>query len=191
MIIIKKATKRGIQALSIKLLGMLEDETSQVYRDNVTKFGIPSEVVREAFSEKSLLEAAVSGKSTFYLALGDGREIVGFAQTVQNDAKTVELDRIVVFPEYTRKGIGTRILNRVVRDAKLRKADAIAVNAGRDEAHARRFYEKNGFSAVKEETVEYPWGSKITLVTYRLQLGHGRKPKADEKPSFLGVKKIY
>ncbi len=136
MIIIKKATKRGIQALSIRLLGMLEDETSQVYRDNVAKFGIPSEVAREAFSEKSLLGVAASGKSTFYLALGDGREIVGFAQTMQNDAKTVELDRIVVFPEYARRGIGTRILNRVVRDARLRKADAIAVNAGKEEAHA-------------------------------------------------------
>jgi ribosomal protein S18 acetylase RimI-like enzyme len=183
MVTIRKATKHNIQALSVKLLGLLEDETSQVYQDNVAKFGIPSEVVREAFSEKALLEVAASGKSTFYLALEDGREIVGFAQTVQKDAKTVELDRIVVFPEYARKGIGTRILNRVIRDARLRKADAIVVNAGKDEAHARRFYEKNGFSAVKEETVEYPWGSKITLVAYRLQLEHGRKPKANIEPA--------
>ncbi len=183
MISIRRATERDIQALSAKLLGLLEDETSQVYRDNVAKFGIPSEVVRKAFSEKALLEATASGKSTFYLALENRREIVGFAQMVQKDAKTVELDRIVVFLEYARKGIGTRILNKVVRDTRLVKADAIIVNAGKDETHARRFYERNGFSAVKEEVVEYPWGSKVTLVTYRLRLGHGRETKADEKPA--------
>ena len=170
MITVRRATEQGVQALSKKLLSLLEDETSQVYQDNVAKFGVPSEVVREAFSEKALLEAAATGKSRFYLAIEDAREIVGFAHTVRKDAETVELDRIVVFPDYARRGIGTRILNRVVRDARLSGAGTIVVNAGKDETHARRFYEKNGFAAVKEEAVEYPWGSKITLVTYRLQL---------------------
>jgi len=178
MVTISKANESGIRALSKKLLSLLEDKTSQVYRDNVTKFGIPVEYVREAFSEVTLLEAAASGKSAFYLALNEGHEILGFAQTVQREDDTVELDRIVVFPEYTRKGIGTMVLNRVIEDAKLKKAHVIVVNAGKDEAHARRFYEKNGFSAVKEETVEPPWGGRITLVTYRLQLEHEQNTKA-------------
>jgi len=183
MITVRRATEHGIQALSRKLQCLLEDKTSEVYQDNVAKFGIPSEIVREVFSEKALLEAAASGKSTFYLALGDKRGIIGFAQTVQHGLGTVELDRIVVFPEYARKGIGTQILNRVVRDARLKKADAVVANAGKDEAHARRFYEKNGFEAVKEETVEYPWGTRITLVTYRLQLEHNCRQKASKKPA--------
>jgi len=183
MITVYRATERGVQALSRKLQCLLEDKTSELYQDNVAKFGIPSEIVREAFSEKALLEAAASGKSCFYLALGDKREIVGFAQTVQRGLGTVELDRVVVFPKYTRKGIGTRILNRVVKDARLKKADAVVANAGKGEVHARQFYEKNGFEALKEETVEYPWGTRTTLVTYRLQLEHGRKPKASKKPA--------
>jgi len=178
MVTICRTTEHGIRTLSKKLLSLLEDKTSQVYQDNVAKFGIPVEYVRESFSETALLEAAASGKSTFYLALDNSQEIVGFAQTVQHDKDTVELDRIVIFPKYTRKGIGTTVLNRVIEDAKLKKASAIVANAGKDEAHARRFYEKNGFTAIKEETIETPWGGRITLVTYRLQLEHEQKPKA-------------
>jgi len=183
MITIRRATEQGIRQLSKKLLSLLEDETSQVYQDNIAKFSIPGEVVKEAFSEKALLEAATTGNSRIYLAMKDGQEIVGFAQTIHKSLDTVELDRIVVFPKYTRRGIGTRILNKAVKDAKLGGADVVVVKAGRNETHARRFYEKNGFEAVKEEVVEYPWGSKITLATYRLRLRHGRKPKANEKPA--------
>jgi ribosomal protein S18 acetylase RimI-like enzyme len=179
MITVSKATRHGILALSRKLQSLLEDKTSKMYQDNVAKFGIPIEYGREAFSEATLLKAAASGKSTFYLALNDRHGILGFAQTVQRDAETVELDRIVVFPEYTRKGIGTQILYEIIKDAKLKKAKAIIVSAGKDEAHARRFYEKNGFNIIKEEAIEPPWGGRITLVTYRLHLE--KKPKAGKK----------
>jgi ribosomal protein S18 acetylase RimI-like enzyme len=179
MITVSKATKHGIQALCRKLQSLIEDKTSRMYQDNVAKFGIPIEYVREAFSEATLLEAAASGRSTFYLALNDGHEILGFAQTVKRDAETVELDRIVVFPECTRRGIGKQILDKIIKDAKMKKANAIIVNAGKDEVHARRFYEKNGFNIIKEETIEPSWGNRIALVTYRLQLEE--KPKAGKK----------
>jgi len=45
------------------------------------------------------------------------------------------------------------------------------VNAGKDETHARRFYEKNGFALVKEVTIDAPWGKRLDLATYQLQLG--------------------
>ncbi|NHV61099.1 MAG: GNAT family N-acetyltransferase [Candidatus Verstraetearchaeota archaeon] len=35
---------------------------------------------------------------------------MGFAQTIIRNEDTVELDRIVVFSEFTRKGIGTKLL---------------------------------------------------------------------------------
>jgi ribosomal protein S18 acetylase RimI-like enzyme len=174
MITVHKATTRDVKVISKKLHDLLEDTTSQVYQDNVAKFSVPIEYVREAFSETAMLEAAASGKSTFYLALGDRHEILGFAQTVQHNTNIVELDRIVVFPEYMRKGIGTMVLNRVIEDVKLKKIKSLIVNAGKDEEHARRFYEKNGFKILKEETVEYPWGGKIALITYGLQLETGK-----------------
>jgi len=164
------ATEQDIRSLSKKLQGILENKDSQVYRENVAKFGIPVEYVKEAFSETTLLQAASSEKSTFYLVFDENKEIVGFAQTMQRNKETLELSRIVIFPEHTRKGFGTTVLKRIIEDAKQKKVNVILVNAGKGETHAQRFYEKNGFKPVKEETINPPWGGTITLVTYKLQL---------------------
>lgn len=167
---VRKAGQEDIQSLSKRFLRFLEDKNSKIYKENVEKFGIPEEYVRKALAEETLIKAAATGKATFYVAL-DGDEIVGFAQIVQRDVRTAELDRIVVFPTYERKGVGTQLLVQAVEDAKKRETEVVIVNAGRNETRARRFYEKNGFRLVKEVTVEAPWGKKLDLATYQLQLG--------------------
>lgn len=169
LITIRKANHADIQILSEKLLSALEDKNSQVYRDNVAKFGIPEDYVKKAFAKETLAKAAANEKATFYLAFKD-EEIVGFAQTIQHDADTAELDRIIVFPQHAGKGIGTMLLAEVIKDQKQRGTKRILVNAGKKENHARRFYEKNGFTQIKETTIDAPWGKKLALVTYQLCL---------------------
>jgi len=170
VITIRKASKHGVQALSTKVLKLLEDKDSQFYQENVAKFGVPEAYVRQAFSQETLLAAVESGKSAIYLALENGCKILGFAQTVKHGNSMVELDRIVVFPEHTRKGLGTRILGRVIKDEERKRTKTIIVNAGKEETHARRFYEKNGFKQMRESTIDTPWGGKLTLVIYQFQL---------------------
>jgi len=169
MTIIRKATQKDIRALSRMLLTLLEDKDSQVYQENVAKFGIPEEYVKKAFAEEKLLKAANTGKATFYLAL-ENDEIIGFAQTIRQDVNTSELDRIIVFPEHTRKGIGTQLLHQALIDQEQKGINTIIVNTGKEETQARRFYEKSGFKKMKEATIEAPWGKKLTLVTYQLRL---------------------
>ena len=167
---ISKANENGIKALSRKIEKLLEDKNGKLYRDNVVKFGIPEEYVKRAFSQKVLIGAAQTGKATFYLALKNRRVILGFAQTIGNDSATVELDRIVVFPGYERMGTGTKLLKRAIADQEKKRTESIIVRTGRDEAHARAFYEKNGFKKVKEEVVKSPWGKEIPLSVYLFQL---------------------
>ncbi len=169
MVAIRKATQKDIRVLSRKLLQFLEDKNSQVYQENIAKFGVPEEYVRKVFAEETLLKAIASGKATFYLAL-ENNEIIGFAQTVQQEAHTAELDRIVVFPNHARKGVGTQLLKQAIVDQDKKGINTIIVNAGKEEAHARQFYEKNGFKQMKEATIEAPWGRKLSLVTYYLRL---------------------
>jgi N-acetylglutamate synthase-like GNAT family acetyltransferase len=169
-ITIRKATEKEIKALSRKIGKLLEDKTGKLYQDSVVKFGVPEEYGKKVFSEKVLVEAARSEKATFYLALRNRREIMGFAQIVGHDPTTVELDRIVVFPGYERLGIGTKLLKRAIADQKKQRVRTLIVKASRDEAHARAFYEKNGFKQVKEETLKSPWGKEIPLVEYCFQL---------------------
>lgn len=103
MVMVRNATAKDIPALSRKLLQLLNNKNSKVYQDNITKFGIPEEYVRKAFAEETLLKAVESEKATFYLALED-EEIIGFAQTIQQDVSTTELDRIIIFRGSCEKG---------------------------------------------------------------------------------------
>ncbi|MDI6690756.1 MAG: GNAT family N-acetyltransferase [Candidatus Bathyarchaeota archaeon] len=134
---------------------------------------MPDEYVKKAFAEETLRKAITEGKATFYLVL-ENNDIMGFAQTMQHDANTVELDRIIIFPPCERKGIGTKLLQHTLLDQKQKGVENIIVNAGKEEIHARRFYEKNGFKQIREATIETPWGKKLTLVTYQLILEHNK-----------------
>jgi N-acetylglutamate synthase-like GNAT family acetyltransferase len=169
LIAIKKASHEDIRILSKKLSFLLEDKNSQVYKDNVAKFEIPEDYAKKAFAEETLSKAFATGKATFYLALKDN-EIIGFAQTIAQDTSTAELDRIIIFPQHAGKGIGTLLLHEVLADQKQKGVKKIIANAGKEENHARRFYEKNGFKQIKEATIETPWGKKLSLVTYQLCL---------------------
>ena len=168
MATIRKATQKDIPILSRNLLQLLNDKNSQIYQENVTRFGIPEEYVRKAFAEETLAKAAAEG-SAFYVAIQDS-EILGFAQTIPQDADTTVLDRITVFPEHARKGIGTQLLKKAIEDEERKETKTIIANAGKHETHARRFYEKNGFKLSKETTMQASWGKKLELAIYQLQL---------------------
>lgn len=78
------------------------------------------------------------------------------SQVAQKSESLAELDRIVIFPENTRKGIGTQLLSEVLVEQRRKRIRTIIVNAGKEETHARRFYEKNGFKPTIETTIETP-----------------------------------
>jgi ribosomal protein S18 acetylase RimI-like enzyme len=165
LISFSRASRHGVEALSRKLLKLLEDRNSQVYQESITKFGVPEEYVRKAFSKETLLEALDSARATFYLSLENRCKILGFAQTAKHNEETVELDRIVIFPEHAGKGLGTQMLAKILNDQRRKGVKTIVVNAGKDEKLARRFYEKNGFEFVEEKTVKAPWGDLALAFT--------------------------
>lgn len=169
MLVIRKASGQDVRFLSSLLLKLLDDKDGEVYKENVVKFGVPESCVRKAFAEDALLKAMTVGRAIFYIALL-GDEIAGFAQMIQGDSNTSVLDRIMVFPQHTRKGIGSRLLQKAFEDEKRRGTKSVTVQAGKQETHAKRFYEKNGFVKLKDETIDAPWGQKMDLTTYVLQL---------------------
>lgn len=171
MVEIVEADDEAVRNLSRTLLKLLEDKNGEVYQKNVAKFGIPDEYVRRAFFDENLLKSKNSGRAKFFLALeGDNKLIAGFAQIMKIDEDSVELERIIVFPEFARKGIGSRLLQHVLKESKMRGYKKVVVNAGKEEIHARRFYEKNGFEKFKEYIVDAPWGKKLELVSYQYSL---------------------
>jgi ribosomal protein S18 acetylase RimI-like enzyme len=169
MLVIRKASGQDVRLLSSLLLKILDDRDSEVYKENIVKFGVPESYARKAFAEDTLLKAITVGRAIFYIALL-GDEIAGFAQIIQQNPNTAVLDRIIVFPQHTRKGIGSRLLQKALEDEKRRGVKSVTVQAGKQETHAKRFYEKDGFVKLKDETIAAPWGQKMDLTTYVLQL---------------------
>ena len=166
---IKKATVEHAKQLHAMVMAGLTDKTSEVYRANVERFGIPEEYVRQAFSIEALT-AAVKDKKQLFLVAVEGRKLIGFAQTIRDDKGEAELDRIFLIPEQTGKGIGTRLLNESLNVLRIEGISRLMVKAGKDETLARRFYEKNGFKLVREVNVQAPWGRELKLVIYELRI---------------------
>ncbi|MBC7126984.1 MAG: GNAT family N-acetyltransferase [Candidatus Methanosuratincola petrocarbonis] len=168
MVEFRVAGPDDLPKLSSRILSSL-DQSSDFYQENVSKFGIPEEYVKRAFSEGALRGAASKG-SKFYLAL-EGDEILGFCQMVPQGGEKAELDRIVMFPSYMGKGFGSRLLEFSIEDQAREGKREIIVYAGRDERRARAFYEKNGFEFTGEVSVDAPWGKRVDLAIYRLEIG--------------------
>jgi len=167
--IIRVASENDLKVLSRRLLELVANKDGRAYRENIAKFGIPDEYVRRAFSEAAFVAASKSGHSTFYLAL-ENDTIIGFAQMIKQQATIAELDRLIVLPEHARRGIGTQLLREGVIHQRSEGIRTIVVNAGKQEEQARRFYEKNGFKLTNETMIDAPWGRKLALVTYQLNL---------------------
>jgi hypothetical protein len=64
LIAIKKATREDIRILSKKLLSLLEDKNSQIYKDNVAKFGIPK-ITLKSLCRRNIIEGICHWKSNF------------------------------------------------------------------------------------------------------------------------------
>jgi ribosomal protein S18 acetylase RimI-like enzyme len=166
---IRRATVDDARQLNKLVLAGLDDRTSEVYRENVEKFGIPEEYVRQAFSIETLT-AAVKDKKQLFLVAVEGERLIGFAQTIRDDKGAAELDRIFLIPGQTGKGIGTRLLNKTMNVLRSEGISRLTVKAGKNETLARRFYEKNGFRLVQEVNVQAPWGRELNLALYELEI---------------------
>jgi len=166
---IRRATVEDAKRLNELMLFGLEDKASDVYRENIERFGIPEEYVRQVFSFE-VLKKAVADKNQLFLVAVEDQTLMGFAQTIRQSKEKAELDRIFLLPEYTGKGVGTQLLGATSDVLKKEGISRLTVRAGKDETLARRFYEKNGFKLVQETTIRAPWGRELSLAIYELRI---------------------
>lgn len=116
----------------------------------------------------------VDGRTAVHVAERDG-DIVGFCSTGPTHdtvmpTNTGELYTIYVNPEKTRSGIGTALIGRA--EAAMRDAgyDAATLWVLRDNASARAFYERSGWTFDGTEKQEEIAGQSITEVRYNKRL---------------------
>lgn len=89
------------------------------------------------------------GANSSFVAEVDGR-VVGFILSkpipfMHGEEKVVWLEQIMVLPEYLRKGVGSRLLSRVVNWAKRHKFNLLYATLNPNNIASRRLLEKHGF----------------------------------------------
>jgi ribosomal protein S18 acetylase RimI-like enzyme len=92
--------------------------------------------------------------SVIYVAEEKGK-IIGSVAVKKVDGNTVKLKRMYVDVQSQRKGIGQKLMNKVLDYCKINKFKEMVLTTYAEMASAVKFYQKNGFEIVKNPTDKY------------------------------------
>ena len=76
--------------------------------------------------------------------------VVTLRPNVWYDGPVALLDELYVIPEHRGQGIGSRVIDFLVRTCRARGVCLIEINVDQGDIDARRFYERHGFSGCSE-----------------------------------------
>lgn len=97
----------------------------------------------------------------------EGDKVKGFV-LLQPSKDRLLIDWIFVLEKFRKQGIGTKLLNYVIKYARNCGVRGISVNTGSKTNWARKFYEKNGFKKVGEVKKFFKFDSKHVFYWYQL-----------------------
>lgn len=96
------------------------------------------------------LRGLLAGSVTFAILAGTPAVAVALVTLRPNvwySGPVALLDELYVAPRLRGHGIGSRIIDRLVAEARARSVSAIEINVDEGDVDARRFYERHGFTA--------------------------------------------
>jgi len=109
-------------------------------------------MIAKFYNETALLELMVKGH-VFYLAQDDYQNYVGFVSyELNSEPNKTKIHKIYVLPETQGAGLGRQFFEFVKENARVKQQKAIYLNVNKYNK-ALYFYEKLGFSIVKEEVI--------------------------------------
>jgi GNAT superfamily N-acetyltransferase len=122
------------------------------------------------YSETSLKKQMAEG-SQFVIAYGDNKP-VGFASYQEIEPQLFKLHKIYVLPSQQGKGTGKFIINHIIEKIKSNNAKALQLQVNRYNK-AKNFYEKLGFSVLKEINLDIGNGYFMNDYVMHLSLESG------------------
>ena len=93
---------------------------------------------------------AVQAAGEDWLGMSDGEGLLGAVSWRELDVGTVDIHRLIVAPRAFRLGVATALLDAL--DSRFPDRPMV-VSTGRDNAPARRLYERRGFGLVRDREV--------------------------------------
>jgi len=107
------------------------------------------EVLTEFFGKNLIIEwENFKDYAVFYIAEDNGK-IIGSAALKDEGNKIGKLKRMYIYKEYRKKGLGQKLLNKILNFAIKNKFDKIVLSTDKRLIAANNFYKKNGFHIIK------------------------------------------
>lgn len=123
------------------------------------------EYMLDKFYSSTALDEQMKNQHYFFLALKNFSS-VGFASFSNVQKATSKLQKIYVLPAEQKTGIGLALLNTIETVAKSMGAMKLQLNVNRQNK-AKTFYEKQGFTVLKEEDIDI--GSNYFMNDYVME----------------------
>jgi ribosomal protein S18 acetylase RimI-like enzyme len=150
------------------ILGRIHSQSWKVAYKGI----VPEEILnnissekRQKYFEKALSEGWEEDAIIFKDDMDVGLICIGKCRDEDKDSSYGEIRGIYLLPEYFNKGIGLELINWGISELTNRKYKKISLWVLEENVHARRFYEKVGFThdgTVKEITI----GKKLKEYRY-------------------------
>lgn len=135
---------------------------ANTWRDTYGAF-VPLEAIERtiaAWHAPPVLAAELANPATFTAVAQDASGIVGMV-TAHDRTDALEITRLYVLPGAQRRGIGGRLLEMALAAFPMRTLARLGVE--KQNPKGRAFYEKAGFVAAREQSVE-AFGTTLQLI---------------------------
>jgi len=143
----------------MKIERMKGSDLDQIMIIEELSFPIPWEI--------SFFENDLRRESAYCYVVKENDLVLGYTDA-WHIADEMHLANIAVAPNYRQLGIGSKLLEKIVNDAKENKCKKIFLEARVSNLTAQKFYEKYGFKAIYARKKYYPDGEDAIVFEKQL-----------------------
>lgn len=158
-----------IQAATVQDIPVIRDLSLRIWPDtygNILSATQLNYMLEMMYSESALHRQMEEGQQ--FILIAENGEPLGFAAYGKlADEKTWKLHKIYILPNTQGKGLGRKLLEFVIAAVKKQGADKLILNVNRYNK-ARQFYERLGFTVLREEDINI--GNDYFMNDYVMQL---------------------
>lgn len=142
---------------------VLVETWNKTYQDSLPE-SVREFVKNHWHTQRNLQSQIADGETTFLVALNQVGEIIGLTSLYSQSLSQGFLSRLYVHPKHQRKGVGSKLLKTVLKEAP---AQTVSAEVEHVNQPAQTFFEKHGFKRV-QDGLKTAGDESIAIYRYQL-----------------------